>query len=142
MQGFGSTLGAACRFPCKLRGGRGVDDAESAAAYKAAAARGVAERAAKRNPIPSLRAALKPVFKGSDVVSSSPLVPARVVQAFKAGVQDAGRVADFFKKQVVGDGSIVQNVTEGVSAVSEIAQSGASSEDSVDLVGEEPLLPL
>ncbi|GAB3720892.1 polymorphic toxin-type HINT domain-containing protein [Amycolatopsis oliviviridis] len=101
----------------------------------AAAARGAAEKTAKRNPIPTLKAALKPVFKGTDLVSSSPLTPARVVQSFKANVQDAGRVTDFFKKQVVGDGNIIQNVAETVTAVSEIAQSGATPEDALSALG-------
>jgi hypothetical protein len=60
-----------------------------------------------------LKAALMPVFKGMDLVSSSPLVPARVVQSFKAGVQDAGGVANYFKKQAVGDGNVIQNVADG-----------------------------
>uniref|UniRef100_UPI001A9DE4E7 TreTu family toxin n=1 Tax=Amycolatopsis pittospori TaxID=2749434 RepID=UPI001A9DE4E7 len=101
----------------------------------AAAARGAAEKTAKRNPIPTLKAALKPVFKGTDLVSSSPLTPARVVQSFKANVQDSGRVFDFFKKQVVGDGNVIQNVAETVTAVSEIAQSGATPEDALGVLG-------
>ncbi len=101
----------------------------------AAAARGAAEKTAKKNPIPTLKAALKPVFKGTDLVSSSPLVPARIVQSFKANVQDSGQVFDFFKKQVVGDGNIVQNVAETVTAVSEIAQSGVSPEDALSALG-------
>ncbi|MEU3767745.1 RHS repeat-associated core domain-containing protein [Amycolatopsis keratiniphila] len=101
----------------------------------AAAARGAAERTAKRNPIPTLKAALKPVFKGTDLVSSSPLMPARVVQAFKADVQDSGRVFDFFKKQVVGDGAVVQNVAETVTAVSEVAQPGASPDEILSALG-------
>ncbi|MFI9455914.1 polymorphic toxin-type HINT domain-containing protein [Amycolatopsis sp. NPDC052450] len=82
-----------------------------------------------------MKAALKPVFKGTDLVSSSPLMPARVVQAFKSDVQDAGRVFDFFKKQVVGDGAVVQNVAETVTAVSEVAQSGASPDDALSALG-------
>ena len=68
-------------------------------------------------------------------MSSSPLMPARVVQAFKADVQDSGRVFDFFKKQVVGDGAVVQNVAETVAAVSEVAQSRASPDDLLSALG-------
>ncbi|MCE7006676.1 DUF6531 domain-containing protein [Kibdelosporangium philippinense] len=101
----------------------------------AAAARNMAEKVAKKNPIPPLKAALKPVFKGMDLVSSSPLVPARLVQSFKSGVQDAGGVANYFKKQAVGDGNVVETVSATVAFVAEVAQGGASPESFLDLVG-------
>jgi hypothetical protein len=76
-----------------------------------------------------------PVFKGMDLVSSSPLVPARVVQSFKAGVQDAGGVANYFKKQAVGDGNVIQNVADGAAFISEVSQSGFSLDMALDAVG-------
>jgi hypothetical protein len=82
-----------------------------------------------------VRPALKPVFKGMDLVSSSPLMPARLVQSFKAGVQDAGGVAAYFKKQFVGDGNVVENAAEVVAFASETAQSGFSLDMALDAVG-------
>jgi hypothetical protein len=75
------------------------------------------------------------VFKGMDLVSSSPLMPARLVQSFKAGVQDAGGVAAYFKKQVVGDGNVVENAAEVVAFASETAQSGFSLDMALGAMG-------
>ncbi|MCS0637858.1 YnfC family lipoprotein [Streptomyces sp. LP05-1] len=79
-------------------------------------ARSVASFAAKHNPIPAIKAALRPlVAVGVQVVTAVASVPAMVVAAQVNVVKDMARAADDFRKSVVAKtGYVMETVKESV----------------------------
>jgi RHS repeat-associated protein len=80
--------------------------------------------AVKHNPLPVLRAALKPVLSGiKQVVSAAAHLPAAVVSTVRDVVHDAGQtVQALYQKAVTATGAVVQTLSKATEAVSEFVQ--------------------
>ncbi|HXM56152.1 MAG TPA: polymorphic toxin-type HINT domain-containing protein, partial [Candidatus Dormibacteraeota bacterium] len=80
--------------------------------------------AAKHNPLPAIKAALRPVFNGlKKVVSASAHVAASVVAVARDVVHDTVKAAQvIYQHAVQAAGAVVQTVSTAVRAVSEFAQ--------------------
>ncbi|SFR11741.1 hypothetical protein SAMN04488564_103644 [Lentzea waywayandensis] len=115
-------MGRQPRRPDGPNAGKGLDDAAKlaaeAAARKAAAARAAYQAAVKRtaavaravksNPIPILKAALKPrIANAKNIISAMPNAPARIVQIAVTNVQDLNKVYETIKTAMLGVGKEV-----------------------------------
>ncbi|NGY63642.1 hypothetical protein G7043_32460 [Lentzea sp. NEAU-D13] len=79
-----------------------------AAIRRTAAAKAAVAKAVKSNPIPTLKAALKPrIANAKNIISAMPNAPARVVQTVVTNVQDLNKVYETIKTAMLGVGKEV-----------------------------------
>jgi RHS repeat-associated protein len=81
--------------------------------------------AVRHNPVPAIKAALRPVYAGlKKVVSATAHLPAAVVATARNVVRDAYKsVQVVYQQAVQAAGAVVENVSTALQAVSEVAQS-------------------
>ena len=105
--------------------------AEAARRAAIARARAITHRAkqavawaVRHNPLPAVKAALRPVFAGiKKVVSAAPHLAAAVVATARNVVKDAYKsVQVVYQKAVQAAGAVVESVSVAVQAASEVAQ--------------------
>ncbi|WP_439663446.1 LamG-like jellyroll fold domain-containing protein [Lentzea sp. HUAS TT2] len=116
--------------------------AAAAAAYQAAVRRTAAAKAAvakavKSNPIPTLKAALKPrIANAKNIISAMPNAPARIVQTAVTNVQDLNKVYETIKTAILGVGKEVIQEAAQAQVAETLATLGVPyAEDILDLAG-------
>ncbi|WP_146231421.1 polymorphic toxin-type HINT domain-containing protein [Lentzea atacamensis] len=116
--------------------------AAAAAAYQAAvrrtaAAKAAVARAVKTNPIPTLKAALKPrIANAKNIISAMPNAPARIVQTAVTNVQDLNKVYESIKTAILGVGKEVVKEAAQAQVAETLATSGLPyAENLLDIAG-------
>ncbi|WP_191304184.1 LamG-like jellyroll fold domain-containing protein [Lentzea cavernae] len=116
--------------------------AAAAAAYQAAvrrtaAAKAAVARAVKTNPIPTLKAALKPrIANAKNIISAMPNAPARIVQTAVTNVQDLNKVYETIKTAMLGVGKEVVKEAAQAQVAETLATMGVPyAEDILDIAG-------
>ncbi|WP_394613685.1 LamG-like jellyroll fold domain-containing protein [Lentzea sp. JNUCC 0626] len=116
--------------------------AAAAAAYQAAvrrtaAAKAAVARAVKTNPIPTLKAALKPrIANAKNIISAMPNAPARIVQTAVTNVQDLNKVYDTIRTAILGVGKEVVKEAAQAQVAETLATLGVPyAEDILDIAG-------
>lgn len=111
--------------------------AYQAAVRKTAAAKAAVARAVKTNPIPTLKAALKPrIANAKNIISAVPNAPARIVQTAVTNVQDLNKVYETIKTAILGVGKEVVKEAAQAQVAETLATSGLPyAEDLLDLAG-------
>lgn len=101
-----------------------------AAAHKVTnAAKAAVKYAVKHNPLPVLKAALKPIYSGlKSVVSTAASLPAKVVSTVRDVVHDVAKAVDaVYQQAVAAAGTVVQAVSTAAAAVSEFVSENAAT---------------
>lgn len=111
--------------------------AYQAAVKRTAAAKSAVARAVKSNPIPTLKAALKPrIANAKNIISAMPNAPARIVQTAVTNVQDLNKVYETIKTAMLGVGKEVVKEAAQAQVAETLATMGVPyAEDILDIAG-------
>ncbi|SDM08848.1 intein N-terminal splicing region [Lentzea albidocapillata subsp. violacea] len=111
--------------------------AYAAAVRRTAAAKAAVARAVKSNPIPTLKAALKPrIANAKNIISAVPNAPARIVQTAVTNVQDLNKVYETIKTAILGVGKEVIQEAAQAQVAETLATLGVPyAEDILDIAG-------
>ncbi|GAA3061162.1 Hint domain-containing protein [Actinokineospora globicatena] len=106
-----------------------------AAVARTAKAKAVVAQVVKSNPLPAMKAALKPrVANLKSIVSSVPNAPARIVQTVVTNVQDLNKVYDQIKTAMLGVGKEIVVEAAQAQVAETLATAGVPAE-LLDLAG-------